>query len=104
MESLSKLGYIDDYKKVEVKADKPLEQMIKELNDEQKLYREESKIYHANMDKQLAEIKSLVKYTLTEQEEQRISLMSMSELFLEIQKNVDDMRSTIDKALERWDK
>ena len=49
------------------------------------------------MNNQLAEIKSLVKYTLTEQEEQRISQMSMSELLIEMQKNVEDIKSTIHK-------
>lgn len=98
MDNLIKLDYIDKHKKVDVVVEKTLSQMIKELNEEQKLYREESKIYHKKMDEQLVEIRSTLKYILTEQEKQRISQMSMSELLLEIQNNINDMSSIINKV------
>jgi len=97
MENITKINWINNYKDVEVEEDKTLEQMILEMKESAKKYAEESKIFNENMNNQLAEIKSLVKYTLTEQEEQRISQMSMSELLIEMQKNVEDIKSTIHK-------
>ena len=81
-----------------------LKQMICEMKEESKRYREESKIYYQKIEKQLEEIKSLTKYTLTEQEKQRYASMSMSELLIEMQKNIDIMMSTVDKVLDKDNK
>ncbi|MBC8588416.1 hypothetical protein [Paratissierella segnis] len=99
-ESGKTLEVMDEIKEVlqDFKLDSnDLRKEIHNLKEKSKKYREESKIHYENMNNQLAEIKSLVKYTLTEQEEQRISQMSMSELLIEMQKNVEDIKSTIHK-------
>ncbi|MEY8415639.1 hypothetical protein AAK964_05010 [Tissierella praeacuta] len=86
---------------VEEEKENTLEQMIKELNESSKRHREESKTYYEKIEKQLAEHRGLLKYTLSEQEKQRISSMSMSELLAEIQKNIEEMKISVDKILDK---
>ena len=97
MDRVTKINWINKTKVNEVAEDTSLDEMIAELKEDTKKYKEENKIFYKNINEQLAEIKGLVKYTLTEQEEQRISQMSMSELLIEMQKNVEDIKSTIHK-------
>lgn len=103
MESISKLDWINDYKKVESKDDAKdkdisLEQMIQELKKQTNDYQKKNEVFYAKVDEQLAEIKSLVRYTLSEQEKQRITSMSMTELLFEMQKNI----SKINTLIENW--
>ena len=85
----------------EEEKENTLEQMIKELNKSSKEFQEEKKIFYERVDKQLEEIRSTLKYTLTEQENQRIATMSMSELLTEIQRNIDKMKISVDKILDK---
>ncbi|CAK7015586.1 hypothetical protein [Tissierella sp.] len=96
MESISKsVGWIKDFKKVE--KEQTLDDMIKNLNESAKKFQEENKIYHDKMQKQLDEIKALTKYTLSEQEELKIASMTTTELLIEMQKNMNEMKIIIEK-------
>ncbi|MBU5311055.1 hypothetical protein KQI38_03380 [Tissierella carlieri] len=85
----------------EEKENNTLEQMIKELKEFTTKYEEDNKLFYKKVDEQLAEIKGLIKYTLTEQEKQRFQSMSMSELILEMKNNINDMSSKMDMLIER---
>lgn len=98
MQGINKsVAWIKDLYVDKEKEDMTLEQMILELKESTNKYREESKIHFENMDKQLAKIRNLVKYTLTEQEKQRIASMNVNELIIEMKSNLDDMRKSLDK-------
>ena len=99
MESITKLNWINDYKMVEEneKEDKSIEQMIQELKKQTHDYHRENELFYEKMNEQLAEVKSLLKYSLTEQEKQRIANLSMGELLVEMKKNLDDVKGIIDK-------
>lgn len=90
------------YEVDEEKEETTLEQMMKDLNETTNKYHEESKIFYKRVDKELEELKVLLKYTLSEQEKQRIKSMSMAELLEEIKKNVGDINNNIDTLIERW--
>ena len=104
MQGISKsVSFIEDFyvdKKKEVR-DNTLELMIKGLNESTKRYQEENKIYYEKIEKQLEEIRCLTKYTLSEQEKQRFTTMSMSDLLAELQKNIDSINNDIDTLIER---
>lgn len=97
MEKVTKINWINKTKSNEVEEDTTLDKMIMELKEDSKKYREENKIFYKNINEQLAEIKGLVKYTLTEQEKQRIASMNVSELIIEMKSNLDDMRKSLDR-------
>lgn len=77
--------------------DNTLDKMMQELKESTKQYREENKIYYKKVDEQLAEIKGLLKYTLTEQEKQRIASMNANELLLEMKQNLDKIKKSLDE-------
>ena len=91
MENITKINWINKTKVNEVAEDTTLDKMIMELKEDSKKYREENKIFYKNINEQLAEIKGLVKYTLSEQEKQRIASMSIGELLVEMKSLIDDV-------------
>ena len=99
---IGKSGLINLFAKEEEKEN-TLEQIMRELNESSKKFEEERIIFYDRMDKQLEEIRSGLKYTITEQEKQRISSLSMAELLVEIQESVNGIRTDIDTLVERWD-
>ena len=95
MESLKVVKNYDYYN------DKSLKQMMVDMQESSRIYHEESKIHNKKINEQLAEIKSLVKYTLTEQEEQKYANMSMSELITDMENNIEVMRASLDNILDK---
>lgn len=95
MESLKVVKDYDYYN------DKSLKQMMVDMQESSRIYHEENEIHNKKINEQLAEIKSLVKYTLTEQEEQKYANMSMSELITDMENNIEVMRASLDKILDK---
>lgn len=92
----------DEMSKEIKERDIMLKQMMIEMRENSKKYQEESKIHYEKTKKQLEEHRGLLKYTLSEDEKQRIAAMSRSELLVEMQKNVDEISKQIDSFIKKW--
>lgn len=106
MESVAKLDWINDYKMVEEnkKEDISLEQMIQELKKQTHDYHRENELFYEKMNEQIAEVKSLLKYSLTEQEKIHIRTLNTEELSKLLLDNQLEMKKNIDYMIEKSNK